>query len=193
MPELRGVIVGTWVEGIRAVEELLTRLGWMVVGCCEEPSEALDLIRFCRPDLVVMEGVIPFLETAVTIKDEHLAPLILYNNKSNNHFSVLIKGKLLLNSPENPDDDGKWKAAIALSREKFLKRQEIFASREKINSIETTRQVVGKARKYLSENLGISEVQAFYFIQILSHNLGISLRKAAEKIIRVYQLKEETA
>ena len=193
MSELRAVIIGSWSEGVKAVEELLKRLGLKVAGCSNDPIEALNLIRSKRPDLVIMEGATPFLNTAEVVNKEHLAALVLFNNKSNKQVTAPVIRNTLLDCPKNPGDGEKWKVAITLLMEKFHKNREISTAREQINSMETPRQIVGRASQYLADNWGISVVQAFYFIQILSHNQGISLRQAAEKVIKIHQLTMETA
>lgn len=180
-------------QKLKRIEEKLRGLGCILAAGTVGAGNVLEVIKSGGADLVLVEGIPEFLELVKTVKEENLAPLLLLKNYQYLSFLGRIKESLGLHSVEEQETDAQWKTRIGVSIESFYRRQEIVWGEESINSEETTRSVVKKAKKVLAENLGVSETQALYTLQVLGHNRGVSLREISQKIIKCHQVNGESA
>ena len=76
------------------LKEMLTNLGYLVVGEVGDGRSAVNLARELKPDVVIMDIKMPDMdgiEAAKILTEEQIAPVILYSS-----FVFLLKIKLLV-------------------------------------------------------------------------------------------------
>ncbi len=193
MLDLSVVIISTSIKTAETLEVFFHNLGLPVVVKLQENENALNVIKNIKPGLVVVEGVPSFIDLAKIIKKNNIVPIILFSDQGSLGSMNQIKSKWGCAFLEKDSNEAKWRTAIKISRDTFIKRNELMAGYEKINSAQTTRQIVNQATLLLMKHWGSSEVQALYNIQILAYNQGLNIRNMAQKIILAHKIKEETA
>lgn len=180
-------------QKLKRVEEKLRGLGCILAHGTAGTGNILEVVKASQSDLVLVEGIPQFLELVKTIKEQNLVPLLLLKNYQYLSFLGRVKESLGLHSVEEQETDAQWKTRIRVSIESFCQKKEIVGGEESIYSEETTRSVVKKAKEVLAKNLGVSETQALYTLQVLGYNRGVSLREISQKILKCHQVNGESA
>lgn len=164
----------------------LEALGHRVIGEAEDGREALALARSLRPDLLILDVVMPRmdgLEAARAVRDEDLAPVMLLTAFSEEVLIARADTAGVLAYLRKPfrKEDLPPALAIALGRHRERRRleDEVESLKEKIES----RKIVGRAKALLMERHGLSEREAFHRIQAQSQTLQKPPHEIAQAII----------
>ncbi len=177
-----GVIVATGkIEASEKIKSILIEGGYDVLDVCKSGNEVimkaiqyspeLVILSYKLPDTTVMEiydslvGVCDFL---VLVSEPYLS--IVSETMDVYYLSNPFSRSVLLNSVN----------MIFQSRRKMAKLQKKVQNLE--NKMEE-RKVVEKAKKILIKNKGLTENEAFRFIQKRSMNTGEKMIKVAKNII----------
>jgi len=161
----------------------LEGLGMRVLGEAEDGRQALALARSLRPDLLLLDIMMPLvdgLEAARVARDEHLAAVVLLTGYAEENMIQRADdaGVLAyLRKPFRPEDLG---PALAVALGRHRERLALEAQIEDLQDKMEARRLVGRAKALLMERHGLSEREAFYRIQTQSQ----SLQKPAHEIAR---------
>ncbi|GEM_PF-7037891 len=85
------------------------------------------------------------------------------------------------------------KLKLTVNIEKYRRNQAIARDVERMNSSQTTRNIVNRAKEVLVKSSGISEMQALCRIQVLGYDKGVSIRDMAQEILRSGQYRDASA
>ena len=180
MPKATIIIADGKANSRRALKELLTRSGYLILA---EAHNAPDLLRKARtmfPDMVIMDSG---LEGGGI---QEIADIITGDELSN--VLVLMEGsqwRQLDNIPHitKPYSEETLLSVIdvcLLYQNRFNSmKQEVDKLRESL----TTRKGIEKAKGILMKKLGIEEAEAYRSMQKESMNRGISMKDLARAII----------
>lgn len=183
MTGLRVVTAFSDAKIAKNIGEKLKCLGCNITGSASDEAGAIRLITTTEPGFVIMEGSRLFLEAAKTIGENWLAPLLLVMNRRSWEEIGCEVEKWDFDCLDEHFIYGNLKIALKVCVEKFQKNQNWAKEAELIRSVNTTRNVVEKAKIILMKT-GLSELQALHKIQIKSQIRGIPLRCMANEIIK---------
>ena len=186
-PEGRTVVVAEDEALIRLdTVEALEDAGYDVVGQAASGQEAIDLTRELRPDVVVMDVKMPGTDgiTAATeIGKENLAPVVM--------LTAFSQQSLV----EKAADAGAMAYVVKpFAPEKLLPALEVAISRfDQINALKDevtdmkarfeARKRVDRAKGLLMENMGMTESEAFRWIQKTSMDRRLTMQEVADVVI----------
>lgn len=166
--------------------ELLTDEGYDVVGQVADGQEAVELARELDPDLVVMDVKMPRMDgitAAEIIAEERIAPVVMLTAFSQRDLVERAREAGAMAYVVKPFDASDVVPAIEIAMGRFA---EIRAVEDEVADLEerlASRKAVDQAKGMLQEGLGLSEPEAFRWIQKTAMDLRISMREVAEKVI----------
>lgn len=166
--------------------ETLTDNGFTVVGEAADGEKAVELARALRPDLVVMDVKMPLLDgisAAEILGKEKIAPVVLLTAFSQRELVERAgeAGALAyVVKPFGPNDLIPA-IEIALSRAAQLQALEDEVS-DMADRLET-RKVLDRAKGILNDTMGLTEPEAFRWIQKASMDRRLTMREVAQTVV----------
>lgn len=166
--------------------ELLTDEGFEVIGQASDGEEAVKLARELRPDLVIMDVKMPRMDgiaAAESIAGERIAPIVMLTAFSQRDLVERARDAGAMAYVVKPFDASDVIPAIEIAMGRFA---EIKAIEEELASLEDrfeSRKIIDQAKGVLQEGLGLSEPEAFRWIQKTAMDLRKSMREVAEGVI----------
>ena len=166
--------------------ELLTAEGYDVVGEAGDGEEALKLARELEPDLVVMDVKMPKMDgitAATAIAEDRIAPVVMLTAFSQRELVDRAREAGAMAYVVKPFDASDVVPAIELAMARYA---EIRALDDEVGDLEerlASRKAVDQAKGLLQEGLGLSEAEAFRWIQKTAMDLRKSMREVAEGVI----------
>ena len=166
--------------------ELLTEEGYDVVGEAGDGEEAVKLARELNPDLVIMDVKMPKMDgisAAEIIAEERIAPVVMLTAFSQRDLVERAREAGAMAYVVKPFGASDVVPAIEIAMGRF---QEIKAIEDELVSLEErleSRKVIDQAKGILQESLGLTEPEAFRFIQKTAMDLRKSMREVAEGVI----------
>jgi response regulator NasT len=174
------------------LREMLTHLGYEVVGDVGDGQAALELARKIRPDIVIMDIKMPEIDgiTAASIlTSEQIAPVVLLTAYSDQELVERAKNAGVVGYIVKPFREAELLPVIELSLTRFAEftalRSEVGDLREALES----RKVVERAKGVLMDNHGLSEAEAFRRIRKASMDSRKSMREVAEAILLAQEME----
>jgi response regulator NasT len=168
------------------IVEILRGEGYEVVAEADNGQKAVDLAREHRPDLVLMDVKMPVMDgitAAETIVKERIAPVVLLTAFSQKELVERAReagAMAYVVKPFSPNDLMPA-IEIALSR-----HEEITALEKEVGDLQEqfeTRKLVERAKSLLTTRMGLTEPEAFRWIQKTSMDRRLGMREVAETII----------
>ncbi|WP_286956283.1 ANTAR domain-containing response regulator [Brevibacterium sp. UBA7493] len=184
---VRRVVVAEDEAVIRLdIVEMLREVGYDVVGEAADGESAIRLAEELRPDLVVMDIKMPVLDgisAAERIAKARIAPVVLLTAFSQKELVERARDAGAMAYVVKPFTSNDLVPAleIALSR-----HAEIAALESEIADMTDrfeTRKLVERAKSLLISNMGLSEPEAFRWIQKTSMDRRLTMREVAETIL----------
>ncbi|MFZ2261830.1 MULTISPECIES: ANTAR domain-containing response regulator [Luteococcus] len=166
--------------------ELLGDEGYDVVGQAGDGEAAVELARELKPDLVVMDVKMPKMDgitAAEIIAEERIAPVVMLTAFSQRDLVERAREAGAMAYVVKPFDASDVVPAIEIAMGRFA---EIRAVEDEVQDLEerlASRKAVDQAKGMLQEGLGLSEPEAFRWIQKTAMDLRISMREVADKVI----------
>lgn len=168
------------------IVEILRDSGFDVVGEAGDGEKALELVEELRPDLVVMDIKMPKLDgisAAEQINKKHLAPVVLLTAFSQQELVERASEAGALAYVVKPFTPADLLPAIEIAISRF---QQISALEEEVADLAErfeTRKLVDRAKGILNEKMGLSEPEAFRWIQKASMDRRLTMQDVAKTII----------
>lgn len=166
--------------------ELLTEEGYDVVGEAGDGEEAVKLARELVPDLVIMDVKMPKMDgitAAEIIAEERIAPIVMLTAFSQRDLVERARDAGAMAYVVKPFGASDVVPAIEIAMGRF---QEIAAIEDELASLEDrleSRKVIDHAKGILQQDLGLTEPEAFRWIQKTAMDLRKSMREVAEGVI----------
>lgn len=166
--------------------ETLTDNGFTVVGEAADGEKAVELARTLRPDLVVMDVKMPLLDgisAAEILGKEKIAPVVLLTAFSQRELVERASEAGALAYVVKPFGPNDLIPAIeiALSRAAQLQALEDEVS-DMADRLET-RKVLDRAKGILNDTMGLTEPEAFRWIQKASMDRRLTMREVAQTVV----------
>ena len=166
--------------------EMLADEGYDVVGQAADGEQAVALAHELQPDLVVMDVKMPKLDgiaAASQIAQARIAPVVMLTAFSQRELVERAGEAGAMAYLVKPFTQSDLVPAIELARRRFA---ELRALSDEVGSLEeqlAARKAVERAKSLLQSALGISEADAFRWIQKTAMDLRMSAREVAEQVV----------
>jgi AmiR/NasT family two-component response regulator len=166
--------------------ELLTEEGYNVIAEAGDGEEALELARKLMPDLVVMDVKMPKMDgisAAAMIAEERIAPVVMLTAFSQRELVERARDAGAMAYVVKPFDASDVVPAIEIAMGRFAEIRAVEAEVADLEERFASRKAVDQAKGLLQEGLGLSEPEAFRWIQKTAMDLRKSMREVAEGVI----------
>lgn len=165
---------------------MLAESGYEVVGQAADGEQAVALARELDPDLVVMDVKMPRLdgiEAARQISDQAIAPVVMLTAFSQRDLVERAVEAGAMAYVVKPFTASDLVPAIEVARSRHS--QMVALSRENADLADrlATRKLVDRAKGILQERLGLTEPEAFGWIQRTAMDARMTMRDVARKVI----------
>ena len=168
------------------LKEMLEEEGYEVVGEAGDGETAVKLAVGQRPDLVILDVKMPVLDglsAAEQIAAERIAPVVILTAFSQRDLVERARDAGAMAYLVKPFTKADLMPAIAMAASRF---QEIRALESEVGSLRDrleVRKLLDRAKGLLQSEHGMSEPQAFRWIQKTSMDRRLTMRTVAEAVI----------
>jgi response regulator NasT len=178
------------------LKEMLEEEGYLVAGEVGDGASAVDLAQRLRPDLVIMDIKMPGLDgisAAEQISAERLAPVVILTAFSQRDLVKRASDAGAMAYLIKPFTRADLVPAIEIAVSRF---QEITALDSEVTGLRDrleVRKLLDRAKGLLQADRGITEAEAFRWIQKSSMDRRMTMRAVAEEVLQAAQQAQEAA
>jgi AmiR/NasT family two-component response regulator len=198
MAERTRVIIADDESIIRMdLREMLTNMGYLVIGEVGDGRSSVNLARELKPDVVVMD--IKFegdefdgIDAARVLTEEKIAPVLLLTAYSQRDLVVRAREAGVVGYLVKPFREADLVPAIEVALARF---NEFRAMEQQVGDLEDaleTRKFVDRAKGILMDTQSLTEAEAFRRIQKMSMNTRKPMKEVAEAVILAHQTQQQS-
>lgn len=168
------------------LKETLIEEGYEIIGEAADGAEAIDLVNELRPDVAILDIKMPGtdgLTAARSIIDDRLAAVVILTAFSQRDLIAQARDAGALAYVVKPFHRNELVPAIELARARF---SELNEANERVESLEQqleTRKLVDRAKGHLMDVHGLSENEAFRFVQTSAMGTRATMREVAQQVL----------
>jgi two-component system, response regulator PdtaR len=166
--------------------EMLGEEGYDVVGQAGDGARAIELAEELRPDLVIVDVKIPVLHgiaAAERIAGQRIAPVVILTAFSQRELVERARDAGAMAYLVKPFTKSDLVPAIEMAVSRFSELDALEREVADLNERLETRKAVDRAKSVLQKELGISEPDAFRWIQKTAMDLRLSMRQVSEGVV----------
>jgi AmiR/NasT family two-component response regulator len=172
------------------LREMLTNLGYLVIGEVGDGRSAVNLARELRPDVVIMDIKMPDMdgiEAAKILTEERISPVLLLTAYSQQELIERAKDAGVVGYIVKPFRESDLAPAIEVAVARFAEFRALEKEVGDLKLALETRKLVDRAKGILMDSQGMTEAEAFRKIQKMSMNTRKPMKDVAEAIILAHQ------
>jgi response regulator NasT len=168
------------------LQETLEEEGYEVVGSTGRGDEAVSLVRELMPDLAILDIKMPGMDGITAAKEiaaGRWAAVLILTAFSQRDLVEQARDAGAIGYLVKPFQKSDLVPAIEVAIGRF---SELRALEQEVHSLEeqlTTRRIVERAKGMLMDRHGLSESDAFAFIQQTAMRQRAKMRKVAEQVL----------
>jgi two-component system, response regulator PdtaR len=166
--------------------EMLGEEGYDVVAAVEDGEQAVARAEELRPDLVILDVKMPRLDgitAAQRIASQRIAPVVMLTAFSQRDLVESARDAGAMAYLVKPFGKSDLMPAIEMAVSRFAELQQLEAEVADLSERLETRKVVDRAKGVLQKDLGLSEPDAFRWIQKTAMDLRLSMREVADGVV----------
>ncbi|HEX8781361.1 MAG TPA: response regulator [Nocardioides sp.] len=166
--------------------EMLGEEGYDVVGQAADGQKAVELAEELRPDLVILDIKMPVLDgiaAAERIAGARIAPVVVLTAFSQRELVERARDAGAMAYLVKPFSRTDLVPAIEMAVSRYA---EVRTLEQEVNDLQEsldTRKAVDRAKGVLQEQLGLTEPEAFRWIQKTAMDLRLSMRQVADGVV----------
>jgi len=166
--------------------EMLFEQGYDVVGQAGDGEKAVELAQTLRPDLVILDIKMPKLDgiaAAEEITSQRIAPVVILTAFSQRDLvqrAVDAGAMAYLVKPFGVSD---LVPAIELAMSRYREMTALESEVADLADRLETRKLLDRAKSLLHDELGLSEPDAFRWIQRTAMDLRLSMKEVANGVV----------
>lgn len=191
---VRRVIVAEDESVIRLdIVEMLREVGYDVVGEAGDGESAVRLAEELRPDLVVMDIKMPKLDgisAAEKIAKASIAPVVLLTAFSQKELVERARDAGAMAYVVKPFTAADLVPALEIAQSRYQEIQALESEIADMTDRFETRKLVERAKGLLISNMGLTEPEAFRWIQKTSMDRRLTMREVAETVLNQLDSKD---
>jgi response regulator NasT len=168
------------------LKEMLVEEGYDVVGEVGDGESAVQLAEELKPDLVVLDVKMPRLDgiaAAERIASRRIAPVVILTAFSQRDLVERARDAGAMAYLVKPFTQADLVPAIEMAVSRFAEIQLLEAQVTDLADRLATRKAVDRAKGELQQQLGLTEPEAFRWIQKTAMDLRMSMRAVAEGVL----------
>ena len=168
------------------LRETLEEEGYEIVGEAGDGARAIELVREHRPDAVIMDIKMPGtdgLAAAKVIIEERLAAVVILTAFSQRELIEQARDAGALAYVVKPFHGSELVPAIELARARFSELVALAEQTESLQEQLDTRKLVDRAKGILMDAKGLSEGEAFRFIQTTAMSTRSTMKDVAARVV----------
>jgi len=166
--------------------EMLVEEGYDVVAAVDDGEQAVARTEELRPDLVILDVKMPRLDgiaAAQRIAAARIAPVVMLTAFSQRDLVESARDAGAMAYLVKPFGKSDLVPAIEMAVSRFAELQQLEAEVADLGERLETRKVVDRAKGVLQASLGLSEPDAFRWIQKTAMDLRLSMREVADGVV----------
>jgi len=178
------------------LRELLTSLGYDVVGEAADGRTAIELARKLKPDLIILDIKMPEvdgIDAAEELSREGLAPVVLLTAYSERELVDRAKAAGVAGYLVKPFRESELMPVIELALARFRDLQRLERQVVELQEALEARKLIERAKGILMQVHGLSEAEAFQRMRRISMDNRKSMREVAEAILLAHQLESRSS
>ena len=168
------------------LKEMLQEEGYEVAGEAADGQKAVELASALKPDLVILDVKMPVLDgisAAEQIAAQQIAPVVILTAFSQRELVERARDAGAMAYLVKPFTKADLVPAIEIAVSRF---QEISALGTEVGTLRDrleVRKILDRAKGLLQSECGLSEPEAFRWIQKTSMNRRVAMRAVAEDVL----------
>ena len=185
-PALRVVIAEDEALIRMDLAEMLVDEGYDVVGQAGDGQQAVELAEGLRPDLVILDVKMPVLDgiaAAERIAGQRIAPVVMLTAFSQRDLVERARDAGAMAYLVKPFSQSDLAPAIEMAVSRFAEITVLESEVADLADQLETRKAVERAKNVLRRDLGLTEPDAFRWIQKTAMDLRLSMRQVADGVI----------
>ncbi len=166
--------------------EMLREEGYQVVGEAGDGEEAVKLAGELRPDLVILDVKMPKMdgiEAASVIAKERIAPVVILTAFSQRDLVERARDAGAMAYLVKPFAKRDLVPAVELAMSRFSELQALENEVASLTDRLETRKVIERAKGLLMSNQGLTEPEAFRWIQRTAMDRRTTMKAVAEAVV----------
>src|SRR3954466_13183782 len=167
--------------------EMLVEEGYAVVGQAGDGARAVELAERERPDLVILDVKMPVLDgiaAAEQIARARIAPVVILTAFSQRELVDRAREAGAMAYLVKPFTRSDLVPAIEIAGGRFVELGALEQEVADLGGQLSARKAVDRAKGVLQQELGITEPEAFRWIQKTAMDLRRSMREVAEGVVK---------
>lgn len=187
MPQPTRVVIAEDEAIIRLdLKELLEEEGYEVVGETGRGDEAIELVRETEPDLVILDVKMPGMDgltAARHITGERLAAVLILTAFSQRDLVEQARDAGAAAYLVKPFQKSDLMPAIEIALQRFRELMSLEADVGELRERLETRKLIDRAKGRLMDGSGLSEQEAWRFLQTEAMNRRCKIHDVAERVV----------
>src|SRR5216117_1137067 len=165
---------------------MLEEEGYEVAGEAADGQKALELAEKLRPDLLILDVKMPVLDgisAAEQIAAKHIAPVVILTAFSQRELVERARDAGAMAYLVKPFTKADLVPAIEIAVSRFQELSALGAEVGTLRERLEVRKLLDRAKGRLQSERGLSEPEAFRWIQKTSMNRRVTMRAVAEDVL----------
>jgi two-component system, response regulator PdtaR len=193
-PPVRRVVIAEDEALIRLdLKEMLEEEGYVVAGEAGDGETAVRLAEEHRPDLVILDVKMPVLDgisAAERIAGARLAPVVILTAFSQRELVERARDAGAMAYLVKPFSKSDLVPAIEMAVSRYAEMAQLESEISDLQGRLETRKLVDRAKGVLQARFGMTEPEAFRWIQKTSMDRRLTMREVAQAVVDGQQVED---